>query len=207
SYTGALDIGYHLAFFSRVVRPYILAVLLSLALLVLFLRLARSQKFLQDAGVALLGPIKRHRSDWRWFGIGLAAVALSLSFIESTNHYFFVQDDNLSQFMPVMMQGGESLLNGIFPVWNPYQYLGMPTCTVGTYALTYPPTYVSYAIADRILHAPLCFLEVFAALHLLGGYAVMYALARRLNVRPFISMLAGVSFALNGYFLIVGRSW
>lgn len=144
-------------------------------------------------------------SKWPW--VGLAGVTVVVAFLEFRQPYYFTQDDNLAQFLPGILQGCRSLAKGVFPTWNPYQFLGSPTTTVGTYALTYPPTWASYWFAKSVLHREYATVDVFSVLHLLVAYGVIYWTARRECIRPMLATLAALCCVLSGYALIVGRSW
>ncbi len=89
-------------------------------------------------------PVRR---SWVPLFAGLAFLVCILTILERRQPFFFSQDDNLAQFLPVIVQGCHSLLQGVFPTWNPYQLLGAPTTTVGVYSLTYPFTYASYLLS------------------------------------------------------------
>ncbi len=145
--------------------------------------------------------------EWRaWTLAGFAALLANLRLLEWRIPYYFTQDDNLSQFLPVMLRGARSMADGVFPTWNPYQLLGSPTASVGTYALTYPLTYASWALA-ALAGNENATIEVFCALHLAGGFLAMVLLGRTAGFRPSVSVLAGLAYSLGGYFLVVGRSW
>src|SRR5215467_1291193 len=64
------------------------------------------------------------RSRWLWPLAGLVFMCGALIFLEARQPYYFTQDDNLAQFLPGMLQGCRSLAAGVFPSWNPYQFLG-----------------------------------------------------------------------------------
>jgi hypothetical protein len=143
-----------------------------------------------------------------WWPIaGLAGMVGALIFLEVRQPYYFSQDDNLSQFLPTMLQALRSWAAGVFPTWNPYQLLGSPTTSVGTYSLTYPPTWFSYWFATHVLGNEYATIEVFAFLHLLAAYAIIYWVVRREGCRPSLATLAALCCVLSGYALIVGRSW
>lgn len=151
---------------------------------------------------------RARRWNWMYAMLGFAFVAIALACLEWRQSFFFSQDDNLAQFMPVMLDGCRSLLNhGIFSTWNPHQFLGSPTSSLGVYALTYPPTYGSYAIAKWLLQDEYAMLEVFCITHLLVGYATTYWAARQLGIRSSLAATVGTCFAVSGFFLIAGRSW
>jgi hypothetical protein len=142
-----------------------------------------------------------------WLAFGAAVVAAAVAVLELRDPYYFTQDDNFVQFLPVILHGCSVLAEGAFPDFNPFQYMGAPVAGVGVYGLTYPPTWVSCAVADRLLGAPAAALEVFAILHLEAGFLAAFWAGRAAGVRPALAAAAALSFALSGYFLIGGRSW
>lgn len=142
-----------------------------------------------------------------WPLAGCIAVLTALLLLEKAYPYYFTQDDNLAQNLPCILQGCRSLFAGVFPTWNPHQFLGSPSTTVGWYALTYPFTYFSYGFARIILGNENATIEVFAFTHLLLGYFALYWCIRRERVRPSVSMLASSCCILSGFALIFSRSW
>ncbi|HEY2882853.1 MAG TPA: hypothetical protein VGJ15_10475, partial [Pirellulales bacterium] len=147
-------------------------------------------------------------SGRRWCIVGFAVMSVLILLVELRQHYFFVQDDNTAQFLPVVLDGCRSLFDhGVFPRWNAHQYLGSPTTSLGIYALTYPLTYVSYAVARFALHDEFATFEVFCIGHLLAGYLAVFWAARMGGIRPLLAAAVGVCFAFSGFFLIAGRSW
>lgn len=142
-----------------------------------------------------------------WAVGGFAVVAVALGFLEAREPVYFVQDDNHSQFLPVVLYSAESLERGVFPVWNPYQQLGAPTASVGVYALTYPPTFLSYAVAKHVFGRPEWTFEVFCVFHTLLGYWACYWAGREVGLRPALAAMGAVACTLSGFQLIAGRSW
>ena len=158
---------------------------------------------------AVLQEETRKRADLErcWFAVGLAFLMIAVAWLEWNQHLYFTQDDNFSQFLPVILQGCAAVFQGHLPLWNPFQLFGAATLTVGTYALTYPLTYVSYAIARFIFGHEQYTLEVFAIAHLAAGYCATYWLLRRLGVRAALASAGAICFVLSGFFLIAGRGW
>ena len=190
--------------------PPALTVFLIFAIILAAHLAGKNERFARLRDTALEGdptPDGQERNGTIWFGIGAAVFIAALAILESIQPYYFVQDDNYGQFLPVMIDGCRNLFSGVFPEWNPYQFLGCPTASQGVYGLTYPVTWLSYAIATYLFGNELLMFEVYAALHLAAAYAVTFLLCRRLGLRPGIAVAASLSFTLSGYFLIAGRSW
>jgi len=153
-------------------------------------------------------PVARGGSDTiRWCMAGLLVMAIAGVVVETFEPYYFTQDDNYSQFFPGMLYGCRTAFAGAFPAWNPHQFLGAPLAEVGTYALTYPLTYVSYALATYVLGDELATVEVFCWLHLAAGFVAFLWFGRRLGLAAPLSSAMALCFVLSGYALVAGRSW
>jgi len=152
------------------------------------------------------GP--RHAGkDWRWLLAGGGVLAAAIVIVESIQPMYFSQGDVTTTELPHMLQGCRGVFAGVFPEWNACQLLGEPTTASGYLSLLYPPTYLAYLLAWRVLGNENVTMEVFTILHLLAGYLVTYWVARKLGVRPAIAAVASLSVVLSGYSLIGGRSW
>jgi hypothetical protein len=138
--------------------------------------------------------------------LGFSVLLAAFGALEWMHPGFFAQDDNYSQFIPVILDGCRSAFDGRFPDFDPNVLLGMPQASVGTYALTYPPLYLSCAAA-RVFAGERFVMDVFAILHLAAGYWALVVLARRMGANRWTGMLLGLSFPLSGFILVAGRSW
>ncbi len=129
-------------------------------------------------------------------------------YLRTLGHNYFNQDDNFSQFGPVILQGATSLIEkGVFPNWNPFQFMGAPIAEVGTYALTYPITYLSVAVAKYALNEPEAWADVFFLIHAVPGLLLAFRVLRIATVTSALSMAGSLAFIFCGYNLIAGRSW
>jgi hypothetical protein len=142
-----------------------------------------------------------------WWLAGALFLAASFAYLEIAHPYYFAQDDALVAELPGMIEGCRSVWSGVWPDYDPYRLMGGPLAGEGLFSLTYPPTYLSYAIARHLLRNEYALLDVFAALHLAAGYWAISLLCKRLGVRPMIACVAALSFLLSGSVLIMGRSW
>ncbi|MDP4267611.1 MAG: hypothetical protein Q8880_09285 [Bacteroidota bacterium] len=142
-----------------------------------------------------------------WLISGFLVIVVGISICEILQPYYFLQDDNYSQFLPVIIQAGKSIGKGIFPTWNPYQLMGSPTTSVGIYSLTYPVTYISYFISKYVFRNEYLTIDVFSIIHLIGAYLTTYWAGRCLKIRSSLATLLSISYVLTGFNLIAGRSW
>lgn len=143
------------------------------------------------------------------FFIGLFVFVLGILFLEIFNQpYFFTQDDGFQEFLPTMIYGCKSFFeHGILAEINPFQFCCVPLAAVGTSALLYPITYISYLIAKYIFLTEYAMMDVFVITHLFIAYTASYFAARSCGVKKYLSVIFALSYVFSGYSLIVGRSW
>lgn len=158
---------------------------------------------------APLAPLSvSYRARLFWPVAGLFLLGGMLTFLEWRQPFYFTQDDNHVQFLPVITRGLHDLLAyGIFPTWNGFQLFGIATASVGVYGFTYPVIYVAYGIARWLLGNELLLIEVYATLHLAVGYGLTYGLLRRGDIRPSIASIGALCCILSGFNLMIGRCW
>ncbi|MDX1965730.1 MAG: hypothetical protein SFV23_01045 [Planctomycetaceae bacterium] len=126
--------------------------------------------------------------------------------LEFRQPYYFVQDDVMVTDFPLLLWSCRSVWRGEIPEYVPFICLGGPWLSQGRGG-TYPPLYLSYAIARHVLGDEYATMDVSAALHLAVGYVVVYQLLRRRRVRASVAMLGALTFVLSGPVLLLGRSW
>jgi O-antigen/teichoic acid export membrane protein len=94
----------------------------------------------------------------------------------------------------------DAFLRGELPLWNPYEYAGLPFMAGGQSGSLYPLGVLFYLLPVERAYGP------FLALHVFMGGAFAYAFARLLGCRPGAALVGGVGFALSA-FLIVSFTW
>jgi hypothetical protein len=147
------------------------------------------------------------RRNWAWFLAGFLLLGASLFLLEWRQPYYFTQDDALACELPGLLVGCRGVWAGVWPNYNPYSLMGAPLANLGLYSLTYPPTYLAYAIARHVLVNEYATLEVFAVLHLAVGYAVTFGLVRQMRASGAGAAIVALSTVLSGSSLIMGRCW
>lgn len=147
------------------------------------------------------------RGGLPWGAGGFLLVVLAATYLETRDPRYFLQDDNFAIFYPVISRACEIAAVGQFPQWATHQFLGMPLAELGTFALTYPPTYLAYFFSRDVLGDPTWFVDVFCWSHLFLGYWAFFWLLRQEAVIPPLGMCASACWSLCGYALIACRSW
>ncbi len=143
-----------------------------------------------------------------WLPILLIFVLLLLLVLIYYNKYYFNQDDNYAQFTPVLLQGlNDWYINGNIPTYNPYQYCGVPTTALSTYAFFYPITHLSYLIAVYVVNDPLSFCNVFVIIHFMGGAFFMLKIMQHYKVHIAYALAASFGFIFCGFNVEVARAW
>jgi hypothetical protein len=179
-----------------------IAITLTFSVPIVALVMRRHSAFVMKA---LTAETSSRRGDRLAFLLAIIIVAGTLFWLEHSEPFYFDQDDNLV-ILPVTIAGAQSLFHGIFPTFNPYQFLGQPTSVQSIYALTYPITYGVYGIA-HVLGNDDSFVDVFAIIHLLAACAATYWASRETRVRPLLAAAAAIAVCLAGATLIISRSY
>jgi hypothetical protein len=124
------------------------------------------------------------------------------------NPYYFLHDDNYAQFQPVINFSMEEFYKtGRLPVYNPYQFAGVPTLPQSIYGLFYPFTHLSYLISVHVLGSAVHFTTVFCLLHFFIGYWFTCRLLKHLKVSFLLATLAALCFIFSGVNLVFASSW
>ncbi len=144
---------------------------------------------------------------WYWCAGGLGLLCIALATLEVRQPYYFCQDDMLVGELPSLLFGLRSVWHGTFPEWNPYQFMGSPYASSGGGRLFYPPSYLAYAFARHVLGNEAAMVDVSAILHLVGSYFSVFWVLRRLGIGAAPAAVGGLSVALSGSLLIMGRGW
>jgi len=168
--------------------------------------LAKKPRFRAVGSNALNSVLGPQNQDRRWTLYGFSFILICLTFLEWRQPYYFTQDDNYSQFLPVIAEACRSFFSGHLPVWNPYQFLGAPVFSLGVYALTYPFTYLAWLIATLLGNEYLT-LEVWSIGHIVVGYFISVRMLARLGFRAPGAASGAATLVLSGFALVFGRSW
>ncbi len=129
-------------------------------------------------------------------------------FEKNLQNLYFLNDDNFHQFLPVIIQSMRGFFEqGLFPEINQHQMLGSPTSSLSVYSLTYPITYLSYAVARYIIHNEFWTIDIFSIIHLIFAYILSFMAAKSLKIRPVWCLLFTLCYCFSGCSLIIMRSW
>jgi hypothetical protein len=86
-----------------------------------------------------------------WFGLFVPSMRPGVSSI--------VTIDLAGYFLPKFVYASEQLARGSLPLWNPYEYVGVPFLGVGQSAALYPPRVIAFGLLplEAALHAFMVF--------------------------------------------------
>lgn len=108
--------------------------------------------------------------------------------------------DMLDCYLPWRYYVGESIQNGVFPLWNPYQHLGYPI-HADLRSVFYPEAILVGLLRGYSIYT-LHFL--FITYLSLAGFG-MYMLARHFTAHQGAHVLAGIVYMLSGFFVSHGQ--
>ena len=90
----------------------------------------------------------------------------------------------------------ESIAQGEIPLWNPYQFSGIPFLAAGQQSTLYPLSLIYYALPLTAAYG------WFTVVQLWLAGAFMYAFMRGVGVGRFGAAVAGITYQLAGFFVI-----
>jgi hypothetical protein len=119
--------------------------------------------------------------------------------------YFFLQDENRVQHLPLYVHNIHALLNGDFPLYNFHQFLGI---RVGIQnAALYPFNYIGLAFSQLFLGHYLGAVEFISFIHLvIAGLGFFYML-RSFDLEECSCLFGAFAYAACGYVITLGNSW
>jgi hypothetical protein len=119
----------------------------------------------------------------------------------STFSWSITAGDALNCWLPWRHFIGQSLAEGQFPLWNPYQQGGYPI-----YADLQGPAWSieALAVGGTVGHSVFTLQALYLVYMIIGGWG-MRRLALRLTDTPPAALMAGIAFALCGFFTAHGQ--
>ncbi len=111
--------------------------------------------------------------------------------------FLLTERDLGAYFIPPRFFWVESLTNGNFPLWNPFQFTGHPFFANPQYGILYPLNWLFFLLPfDMAFNAVII-------LHFFLGGLFTYLLLKDLRVNTTGSLISGLIFMLSGYLLSV----
>lgn len=121
-----------------------------------------------------------------------------LFFVDLFEGRFILTERDLGPyFIPPRFFWVESIKQGSFPLWNPYQFCGHPFFANPQHAILYPLNLFFFLLPFDVAFNSIIILHFF-----LGGLFT-YLFLRDLKVNPSGALLSGLIFMLSGYLLSV----
>jgi len=143
------------------------------------------------------GKIKWVRSIDFLAGLTLFFASL-LFFVDLLGERYLLTERDLGPyFIPPRFFWVESIKQGDFPLWNPYQFCGHPFIANPQHAALYPFNALFFILPFDVAFNTIIILHFF-----LGGLFT-YLFLRDLKVNPSGALVSGLIFMLSGYFLSV----
>jgi hypothetical protein len=145
----------------------------------------------------LKGKIRRVRSPDFLAVLTFSFLSLLFFYDLFNGRYLLTERDLAPYFIPPRFFWVESIKQGSFPLWNPYQFSGHPFLANPQHALIYPFNALFFLLPFDVAFNAIIILHFF-----LGGLFT-YLFLRDLKVNPIGSLISGLIFMLSGYLLSV----
>jgi hypothetical protein len=143
------------------------------------------------------GKIRRVKSTDCLAGLTLFFTSLFFFYDLFDGRYLLTERDLGLYFIPPRYFWVESIKQGSFPLWNPFQFSGHPFFANPQHALLYPLNGLFFLLPFDVAFNAIIILHFF-----LGGLFT-YLLLRDLKINVTSSLISGLTFMLSGYLLSV----
>jgi hypothetical protein len=143
------------------------------------------------------GKIRWVRSTDILAGLALFFSSIFFFYDLLAGRYILSERDLGPYFIPPRFFWVESIKNGHFPLWNPYQFSGHPFFANPQHAILYPLNTLFFLLPFDVAFNAIIILHFF-----LGGLFTYFFL-RDLKANRTGSLISGLIFMLSGYFLSV----
>jgi hypothetical protein len=132
----------------------------------------------------------------------LAVLVWKLRIIDpaTVEYHILANQDFFTQIYPMSHRAAEWIRAGTLPLWNPYQYCGLPFLATGLYGVLYPPNALYLVLPTAVA------IEVIIVLHLATSGVLTYAFARVMGLSHTAATLAATTFMLSG-FMVAQAAW
>jgi hypothetical protein len=132
-----------------------------------------------------------------WAGLTLLFCSILFFYDLFDGRYLLTERDLGPYFIPPRFFWVESIKNGDFPLWNPYQFSGHPFFANPQHAIVYPLNGLFFLLPfDTAFNAIII-------LHFFLGGLFTYLFLRDLRLHPTGALISGLIFMLSGYLLSV----
>ncbi len=137
----------------------------------------------------------------------LVILGAFLLLLEQRHPYYFLQDDNRTQLLPLLLQYARALRGGELPLYDFHQFLGSPSFSLVSVALFYPPMYGALALSRVLWGHAYATIDLLVAAHFAVGLLGMRRLLRHLGVSSPAVALGALSWPLASIAVYTATSW
>ena len=158
-------------------------------------------------------PIKIHK----WFKtiiipkkeylVIITVLSIFFIILESRFPYFFLHDDNRSQFLPFYVSNYNSILKGEIPFFSFNQFAGIPYMSNGQSGVFFIPAYICVFLSKFI------FGHVYFAIDILSYFLIiiaslgMFFFLREIRINKLGTLIGALFYPLNSFVIHIGNSW
>lgn len=138
-------------------------------------------------------------TDWQCFGI--LGILVGIFFAPFLTGRAFLWEDFVYQWYPFRQFAASTMAHGEIPLWNPFNFNGMPfLAEIQTEVFYLPMTVLTLFVRDGRLDV--FWLQLVNILHYWLAGAGMFLLSRSYGLRRIPSLFSGIAFAFCGFLVL-----
>ncbi|HEV8242244.1 MAG TPA: hypothetical protein VGS57_22950 [Thermoanaerobaculia bacterium] len=149
----------------------------------------------------------RDRLAWRVDALLLAVLAAFFVLLEARQPFYFLQDDNRTGSLGLLVQYARSLGHGELALYNFHQFLGEPSFAVGSVPFLYPPVYLGVWLSRALFGYPDAAIDILVIAHFAIGLLGMSRLLRALGLSRWATAFAALAWPLSSNAIYTACSW
>jgi hypothetical protein len=120
----------------------------------------------------------------------------------------FSWSDGIAQFMPMALESWRAVKSGNLPLYNFWQFAGMPMMAFGYFPVMYPLTWIAGGMSDWFLSDPHQIWNVLVAMQIMTTAVVVHMfLAFQFRLRPSLATVGALSVTFAGYPFGIAGAW
>ena len=137
----------------------------------------------------------------------LVVISIFFAILQSVFPYFFLQNDNRSQYIAYYVSNYNSILRGEIPFFSFYQFAGMPYMSNGQSAVFFIPAYISVFLSNAIFGHAFFTIDILSYLFIVASAFGTLRFLREIGVNNKAALIGSLLYPLNSFVIFIGNSW
>jgi len=141
------------------------------------------------------------------FFVVFAVITAFFFILQSKFPYFFLQDDNRSQYLAYYVGNYNSILSGEIPFFTFNQFAGMPLMSNGQSGVFFIPAYLCVFLSKVLFGHVFYTIDILSYFLILASAFGTLLFLREMGLKKPAALVGSLLFPLNSFVIFIGNSW